>query len=244
MKTVTLAYYRRKSNGTEHVNNVLLLCHLRRLVHDERLIHRWASNAVLPLVYHALSAAPNSKLGGLSPMKIKFGTTDYRRFHLPLPLVPGNNYCNFGQQLDHSLATVRANKASKFIGSLDNQVKWRRKLVVEEFKIIELCGKLKNGMFNMWSDCCNKRSQSKCVVTRKRCTYVIYSVVYDTNPPKLKNIMNRKISIIHSIVTVRRPVPVPFPVLWLLAHKMIDQSTILYIILHVQYYLLETLTDC
>ena len=29
-------------------------------------------------------------------------------------------------------------------------------------------------------------------------------------------------------VTVRRPVPVPFPVLWLLAHNMIDQSTILY----------------
>ena len=113
---------RHESNWTEHVNG-LLLGHLRRLVHDERLIHRWTSDTVLPLVYHALSAAPNSKLGGLSPMKIKFGTTDYRRFHLPLPLVPGNNYCNFGQQLDHSLATVRANKASKFIGSLDNQVK-------------------------------------------------------------------------------------------------------------------------
>ena len=31
-------------------------------------------------------------------------------------------------------------------------------------------------------------------------------------------------------VTVRRPVPVPFPVLLLLAHNMIDQSTILYFI--------------
>ena len=35
---------------------------------------------------------------------------------------------------------------------------------------------------------------------------------------------------VHVIVTVRRPVPVPFPVLWLLAHNMIDQSTILYFI--------------
>ena len=34
----------------------------------------------------------------------------------------------------------------------------------------------------------------------------------------------------HTFVTVRRPVPVPFPVLWLLAHNMIDQSTILYFI--------------
>ena len=31
-------------------------------------------------------------------------------------------------------------------------------------------------------------------------------------------------------VTVRRSVPVPFPALWLLAHNMIDQSTILYFI--------------
>ena len=98
---------RDESSWTEYVNG-LLLGHLRRLVHDERLIHRWASNAVLPLVYHALSAAPNSKLGGLSPVKLKFGTTDYHRFHLPLPLVPGNNYCNLVQQLDYNLATVRA----------------------------------------------------------------------------------------------------------------------------------------
>ena len=34
-------------------------------------------------------------------------------------------------------------------------------------------------------------------------------------------------------VTVRRPAPAPFPVLRLLAHYMIDQSTILYIILRV-----------
>ena len=32
------------------------------------------------------------------------------------------------------------------------------------------------------------------------------------------------------VVTVRRPVPVPFPVLCLLAHNMIVQSTILYFI--------------
>ena len=98
---------RHESNGTEHVN-ALLLGHLRRLVHDERLIHRWASDTVLPLINHALSTAPNSELGGLSPAELKFGTTDYHRFNLPLPLVPGNNYCDLVQELDHNLATVRA----------------------------------------------------------------------------------------------------------------------------------------
>ena len=98
---------RHESNGTEHVN-ALLLDHLRRLVHDERLIHRWPSDTVLPLINHALFTAPNFELGGLSPAELKFGTTDYHRFNLPLPLVPGNNYSDLVQELDHSLATVRA----------------------------------------------------------------------------------------------------------------------------------------
>ena len=98
---------RHESTGTEHVN-ALLLGHLRRHVHDERLIHRWASDTFLPLINHALSTAPNAELGGLSPAELKFGTTAYHRFNLPLPLVPGNNYCDLVQQLDHNLATVRA----------------------------------------------------------------------------------------------------------------------------------------
>ena len=97
---------RYESNGTEHVN-ALLLGRLRRLV-DERLVRRWASDTVLPLINHTLSTAHNSELGGLSPAELKFGTTDYHRFNLPLPLVPGNNYCDLIQELDHNLATVRA----------------------------------------------------------------------------------------------------------------------------------------
>ena len=98
---------RHESNGTEHVNT-LLLGHLRGLVHDERLIHRWASDTVLPLINHALSTAPNSELGGLSPAELKFGTMDYHRFNLPLPLVSGHNYCELVQHLNHNLATVQA----------------------------------------------------------------------------------------------------------------------------------------
>ena len=63
---------RHESNGTEHVN-ALLFGPLRRLVHDGCLIHLWASDTVLPLINHALSTAPNSELGGLSPAELKFG---------------------------------------------------------------------------------------------------------------------------------------------------------------------------
>ena len=98
---------RHESNGTEHVN-AIFLGHLRRLVHDERLVHRWASDTVLPLINHALATSPNTELGGLSPAELKFGTRDFPRFNLPQPLTPGSNYCELVQQLDNNLAIVRS----------------------------------------------------------------------------------------------------------------------------------------
>ena len=97
---------RHESNGTEHVNG-LFVGHLRRLVHDERLTHKWASDTVLPLINHIMAVSPNSELGGLSPAELKFGTVDFNRFHLPAPLSPGHNYHDFVAHLDTNLATVR-----------------------------------------------------------------------------------------------------------------------------------------
>jgi hypothetical protein len=64
---------RHESNGTEQVN-ALFMGHLRRLVHDERLTHRWASDTVLPLINHSLATTPNQELGGLSPIGLKSGS--------------------------------------------------------------------------------------------------------------------------------------------------------------------------
>ena len=100
-----------ESNGTEHVND-LLLGHLRRLVHDERLVSQWASDTVLPLINHALATSPNSELGGISPAELKFGTSDYSRFKMPLPLIPGHHYGDLVRLLDNNLATVRSVTAS------------------------------------------------------------------------------------------------------------------------------------
>ena len=91
---------RHESNGTEHVN-ALYMGHLRRLVHDERLVHKWASDTVLPLINHAMATMPNSELGGLSPAALKFGTLDIPHFDLPTPLAPGHNYCDFVARLDN-----------------------------------------------------------------------------------------------------------------------------------------------
>jgi hypothetical protein len=98
---------RHESNGTEHVN-ALFMGHLRRLVHDERFTNQWASDTVLPLINHALMTMPNTEIGGLSPVELKFGTQDHARFKLPPPLQPGHTYCDLVSALDRNLAIVRS----------------------------------------------------------------------------------------------------------------------------------------
>ena len=97
---------RHESNGTEHVN-CLFVGHLRRLVHDERLIHHWSSDTVLPLITHAILTTPNDELGGLTPMELKFGTTAFQNFTLPTLLPAGTNYHPFLQSLNDHLAAIR-----------------------------------------------------------------------------------------------------------------------------------------
>ena len=94
---------RHESNGTEHVN-ALFIGHLRRLVHDDRFTNSWASDTVLPLINHALMTIPNTEIGGLSPVELKFGTRDLPRFNLPPPLLPGHTYCVLVKALDVNLA--------------------------------------------------------------------------------------------------------------------------------------------
>ena len=98
---------RHQSNGTEHVNG-LFVGHLRRLVHDERFTSRWASDTILPLINHAMATMPNSEIGGLSPIELKFGSTASKYFLLPDNLGPGHSYSEYITALNQDLATVRA----------------------------------------------------------------------------------------------------------------------------------------
>ena len=98
---------RHESNGTEHVNS-LFMGHLRRLVHDERLTHKWASDTVLPLINHAVVTSPNDELGGLSPAELKFGTIGSKHFNMPTALLPGHHYSEFVSTLDANLALIKS----------------------------------------------------------------------------------------------------------------------------------------
>lgn len=98
---------RHESNGTEHVN-ALFIGHLRRLVHDQRMTNRWASDTILPLINHAMSTMPNSEIAGYSPHDLKFGTVDKQHFRLPTALPPGNSYAEFINTLNENLSTIRA----------------------------------------------------------------------------------------------------------------------------------------
>ena len=51
---------------------------------------------------------PNTEIGGLSPVELKFGTRDLPRFNLPPPLLPGHTYCDLVKALDINLAIVRS----------------------------------------------------------------------------------------------------------------------------------------
>ena len=51
---------------------------------------------------------PNSEIGGMSPVELKFGTQDHARFNLPPPLLPGHAYCDLVTALDRNLTIVRS----------------------------------------------------------------------------------------------------------------------------------------
>jgi hypothetical protein len=110
---------RHQSNGTEHVNGILM-GHVRRLVHDERISTSWDSDDVLPLINHALNYYPNAECGGLSPLELKFGTANYQRYHLPNLLPLGNDYNNYLIKLNNNIKTIN-DISSKFQHDLRNE---------------------------------------------------------------------------------------------------------------------------
>ena len=96
---------RHESNGCEATSREFLR-HLKTLVLDERIIHKWSNDTVLPWINFCLSSFPTSETGGFTPFQLKYGTEDafYFRFPAnPLPEDAGRMLRN----LDENLRIVR-----------------------------------------------------------------------------------------------------------------------------------------
>ena len=100
---------RHESNGCEGSVKQYLR-HLKTLVHDERLITRWADDTVLPLINFHLASFPTSETGGFTPFELKYGTDDAKHFHLPNTDHSSNTkrYHNLIQSLNEDIKSVRS----------------------------------------------------------------------------------------------------------------------------------------
>jgi hypothetical protein len=95
---------RHQSNGCEATGREFLR-HLRTLVLDERLVHRWSDDRVLPLINFALCNFPTSETGGFTPFQLKYGSEDSKYFRLPVGI--SDDASEFIKELDENIKVVR-----------------------------------------------------------------------------------------------------------------------------------------
>lgn len=98
---------RHESNGVEGTNKQILR-HLKALVHDERIIDKWSSPTVLPLVQFMINSNDNSETGVI-PLHAHFGTAEATYFRLPEGLKSDGDKVNeFVKLLDQNIKILRS----------------------------------------------------------------------------------------------------------------------------------------
>ena len=97
---------RHESNGCEGSNKQFLR-HLRTLVNDERVMHKWSDDTVLPLINFMMADYPTSETGGLTPFQLKYGSQDAERFRMPKGMEPGSRCHHMFKVLNEDIAHIR-----------------------------------------------------------------------------------------------------------------------------------------
>jgi hypothetical protein len=97
---------RHESNGCEGSGKQFIR-HLKTLVSDERMLHKWSDDTILPLINFEMASFPTKETGGLTPFQLKYGTQDAKYFQLPEPLEPGPRCHALLKKLDEELKTIR-----------------------------------------------------------------------------------------------------------------------------------------
>jgi hypothetical protein len=97
---------RHESNGCEGSGKQFIR-HLKTLVSDERMLHKWSDDTMLSLINFEMARFPTKETGGLTPFKLKYGTQDAKYFQLPEPLEPGPRCHALLKKLDEELKTIR-----------------------------------------------------------------------------------------------------------------------------------------
>ena len=97
---------RHQSNGVEGTNKQIIR-HLKALVHDERIVDKWSSPTVLPLIQFMINSNDNSETG-VVPLQAHFGTAEATYFRLPMGLKSDSEKINeFVKLLDQNIKILR-----------------------------------------------------------------------------------------------------------------------------------------
>jgi hypothetical protein len=96
---------RHESNGVEGTNKQIIR-HIRTLVHDERISHKWGHPEVYKAVEHYVNKCDNSESGAI-PLQARFGTDVLPYLDVDAHLTPQAFTSAYVKELDKDLKLIR-----------------------------------------------------------------------------------------------------------------------------------------
>ena len=135
---------RHQSNGVERVIGEILR-HLRALVYEERLISKWSSPTVLPVIKYILNSSNLSERGGYTAYELTYGMADQSYFMLKDNSDVKKDWSQFVKEVDSNLKLVRE-ASLKFQASLVTERSSKSPSTFNHFKAGDLVTRITEGM--------------------------------------------------------------------------------------------------